>query len=74
MRFVKPPRSTHALIDTLSGANHDLLVTLEEKRHRPPPRLALAAPAVGEYLSSGNKTTALLHIGLPDEFIKHGSQ
>ncbi|MCL4409426.1 1-deoxy-D-xylulose-5-phosphate synthase [Aliidiomarina haloalkalitolerans] len=66
MRFVKPLDT--ALIDTLS-ANHDLLVTLEENVIA-----GGAGSAVGEYLSSGNKTTALLHIGLPDEFIKHGSQ
>jgi 1-deoxy-D-xylulose-5-phosphate synthase len=66
MRFVKP-LDTH-LIDKLA-AEHDLLVSVEENVIA-----GGAGSAVSEYLAQQGKTVQMLHLGLPDEFIKHGSQ
>lgn len=66
MRFVKPLDT--ALIDSLV-ANHDLLVSVEENVIA-----GGAGSAVSEYLAQQGKTAQILHLGLPDEFIKHGSQ
>lgn len=66
MRFVKPLDT--ALIDALA-ADHDLLVSVEENVSA-----GGAGSAVSEYLAQHGKTAQMLHIGLPDEFIKHGSQ
>ncbi|PHR65752.1 1-deoxy-D-xylulose-5-phosphate synthase [Pseudidiomarina marina] len=66
MRFVKPLDT--ALIDALA-ADHDLLVSVEENVIA-----GGAGSAVSEYLAQHGKTAQMLHIGLPDEFIKHGSQ
>lgn len=66
MRFVKPLDGE--MIATLA-ANHELLVSIEENVVA-----GGAGSAVLEYLSSHALSTPLLMIGLPDEFIKHGSQ
>ena len=66
MRFVKP--LDEALVSKLA-ASHDLLVTVEENAIA-----GGAGSAVSEYLAAQALTTPVLHIGLPDVFIKHGSQ
>ncbi|WP_462158932.1 1-deoxy-D-xylulose-5-phosphate synthase [Pseudoalteromonas sp. GB56] len=66
MRFVKPIDT--ALIDELV-ASHDNLVTLEDNVIA-----GGAGSAVTEYLSQQKHTTPMLHLGLPDVFIKHGTQ
>lgn len=66
MRFVKP--LDEALIRQLASS-HDLLVTVEENAIA-----GGAGSAVSEYLAAQGLTTAVLHLGLPDVFIKHGSQ
>ena len=65
MRWVKP--MDEALVIELSR-QHDLLVTLEEN--------AVAGGAgsgVNELLADRGINTATLNLGLPDEFIEHGS-
>ncbi|CUA87738.1 1-deoxy-D-xylulose-5-phosphate synthase [Pseudidiomarina woesei] len=66
MRFVKP--LDEALVRELA-ASHDLLVTVEENAIA-----GGAGSAVSEYLAAQALCTPVLHIGLPDVFIKHGSQ
>lgn len=66
MRFVKP--LDEALVSELA-ASHDLLVTVEENAIA-----GGAGSAVSEYLAAQALCTPVLHIGLPDVFIKHGSQ
>lgn len=66
MRFVKP--LDVALIDELA-ASHDVLVTLEDN--------AIAGGAgsyVNEYLNMRGYDNRVLNLGLPDNFIKHGTQ
>ena len=66
MRFVKPLDT--ALIDKLAQS-HDLIITLEEN--------AIAGGAgagVAEYLLETGNTTPVRVIGLPDEFVEHGSR
>lgn len=66
MRFVKPMDT--AMIDQLAK-QYDLLVTVEDN--------AIAGGAgsgVNEYLNQQGYEKAVLNIGLPDHFIKHGSQ
>lgn len=66
MRFVKP--LDHELIEQLAS-QHELLVTLEEG--------AIAGgvgSAVSEYLAQQGHQVQVLHLGLPDMFIKHGTQ
>ena len=66
MRFVKP--LDLSLIDKLA-ANHDILVTLEDN--------AIAGGAgssVNEYLNMRGLGNPVLNLGLPDNFIKHGTQ
>ncbi len=65
MRFVKP--LDEDLIRELA-ANHDLLVTVEENAI-----MGGAGSGVLEYLASQGICKPVLQIGLPDEFIKHGS-
>lgn len=66
MRFVKPVDE-----DAIkqAAAEHELLVSVEENAIA-----GGAGSAVGEVLHSISSTTPLLMIGLPDSFIKHGSQ
>ncbi|CAI8166312.1 MAG: 1-deoxy-D-xylulose-5-phosphate synthase [Pseudidiomarina mangrovi] len=66
MRFVKPLDG--AMISQLA-ASHKLLVSIEENVIA-----GGAGSAVQEYLSTQALTIPLLMLGLPDEFIKHGSQ
>jgi len=66
MRFVKPLDTE--LIESLA-ADHDLIVTVEEN--------AVAGGAgsgVGEHLAATGLEVSLLHIGLPDAFIEHGTR
>ena len=64
MRFIKPLDTE--LIDQLI-TTHDLLVTVEENAI-----MGGAGSAVSEYLATLGKTTAILHLGLPDRYIEHG--
>lgn len=66
MRFVKP--LDHELIEQLAD-RHELLVTLEEGAIA-----GGAGSAVSEYLAEQGRTIQVLHLGLPDVFIKHGTQ
>ena len=66
MRFVKPLDTQ--LIDTLA-ASHDLLISIEEN--------AIAGGAgagIAEYLLASDNRTPVRIIGLPDEFVEHGSR
>jgi 1-deoxy-D-xylulose-5-phosphate synthase len=66
MRFVKPLDSQ--LIDELINS-HELLVTIEDN--------AIAGGAgsgVNEYILSQGKAIKVLNIGIPDHFVKHGTQ
>ena len=66
MRFVKPLDT--ALIDSIAES-HDLIITVEEN--------AVAGGAgagVMEYLSCASVTTPVRMIGLPDEYVDHGSR
>jgi len=64
MRFVKPLDT--ALLEQMAMA-HDLLVTVERKRHR-----GGAGAACAEALAALKLAPAMLHLGLPDKFIDHG--
>ncbi|MBT8115368.1 MAG: 1-deoxy-D-xylulose-5-phosphate synthase [Arenicella sp.] len=66
MRFVKP--IDEALISEIA-ANHDLLVTVEENVVA-----GGAGSAVNEYLCRAQIVTPALNLGLPDEYLDHGSQ
>ncbi len=66
MRFVKPLDT--ALIDTIA-ANHSLIVTLEDNAIA-----GGAGSAVIEYLSSLGSNTPVLPLGLPDNFLDHGTR
>lgn len=66
MRFVKP-LDTQCLDELI--ADHDVLVTVEENVVA-----GGAGSAVAEYVAQQVQRPAVLSIGLPDEFIKHGSQ
>lgn len=66
MRFVKPIDS--ALIDELAQS-HDLLVTVEDNAI-----MGGAGSAVNEYIMQSVNLKPVLNLGLPDEFIKHGTQ
>ncbi|HKJ07602.1 MAG TPA: 1-deoxy-D-xylulose-5-phosphate synthase [Gammaproteobacteria bacterium] len=66
MRFVKPLDEERilALADT-----HDLLVTVEENAIA-----GGAGAAVGECLARHGRSAALLHLGLADRFLEHGTR
>ena len=66
MRFVKP--IDEALIDELADS-HDVIVTIEDNAIA-----GGAGSAVNEYLLSQGRAIKVLNIGLPDVFIKHGTQ
>ncbi len=68
MRFVKPLDSE--LIDDLVN-KHQVIITVEDNVIA-----GGAGSAVNEYLlnSKQNQQISILNIGLPDEFIKHGTQ
>ena len=65
MRFVKPLDEDVVLA---LARDHDLLVTVEENA------AGGAGSAVGECLAARGVACRLLHIGLPDRFIQHGSR
>lgn len=65
MRFVKPLDTE--LINRLA-TQHSLLVTLEENAIQ-----GGAGAGVSEHLASMGIVVAMLHLGLPDKFIDHGS-
>ena len=65
MRFVKPLDT--ALVYELA-ANHDLVVTVEENAV-----MGGAGAAVMEALQAAGSTVKTLILGLPDEFIEHGT-
>ncbi|MDH2927010.1 1-deoxy-D-xylulose-5-phosphate synthase [Lonepinella koalarum] len=66
MRFVKPLD-----VDCIKhiAETHDLIVTIEENAI-----LGGAGSGVAEVLFSQQKNTAVLHLGLPDQFIAQGTQ
>ena len=66
MRFVKP--IDKAMIDSLIKS-HSTLITLEDNAIA-----GGAGSAVNEYILSQSFSVKVLNIGLPDVFIKHGSQ
>jgi 1-deoxy-D-xylulose-5-phosphate synthase len=66
MRFVKPLDTD--LLESLA-ASHNLLITLEENAIP-----GGAGAGVLEYLSDSGNTTPIKIIGLPDEFVEHGSR
>ena len=66
MRFVKPLDT--ACLDELM-TTHSVLVTVEENVIA-----GGAGSAVSEYIARQETSPQVLTIGLPDEFIKHGSQ
>ncbi|MFD2164711.1 1-deoxy-D-xylulose-5-phosphate synthase [Thalassotalea euphylliae] len=66
MRFVKP--LDEALIEEMV-ANHDVVVTVEDNAIA-----GGAGSAVNEYILSQGLQAKVLNIGLPDVFIKHGTQ
>ena len=66
MRFIKPLDTQ--LIDKVL-ASHELIVTIEDN--------AIAGGAgsgINEYILSQGKAIKVLNIGIPDNFIKHGTQ
>jgi len=66
MRFVKPLDTS--LLDSIAES-HDLIITIEEN--------AVAGGAgagVMEYLSNASVKTPVRSIGLPDEYVDHGSR
>ena len=65
MRFVKP---LDGQLITQLATDHELLVTLEEGSVA-----GGAGSAVSEYLAAQGIVHPLLHLGLPDQFIHHGS-
>ncbi len=66
MRFVKP--LDQALLTSLA-ASHSHILTVEDNAI-----MGGAGSAVNEFLVSLQFTGKLLNLGLPDEFIKHGTQ
>ena len=66
MRWVKPLDEDAIL---MAAGSHQLLVTLEENAVA-----GGAGSAVSEFLSAQDNTVGVLHFGIPDEFIEHGSQ
>ncbi len=66
MRFVKPLDTK--LIDSLA-ATHELIITIEENAIP-----GGAGAGVLEHLSQVGSTTPIRSIGLPDEFVDHGSR
>ncbi|GGF09357.1 1-deoxy-D-xylulose-5-phosphate synthase [Pseudoalteromonas gelatinilytica] len=66
MRFIKP-LDTDAISELLN--NHDVIVTLEDNAIA-----GGAGSAVNEYLAAIKADVTILNLGIPDEFIKHGTQ
>ena len=66
MRFIKP-LDTDAISELLGS--HDVIVTLEDNAIA-----GGAGSAVNEYLAAIKADVTILNLGLPDEFIKQGTQ
>ncbi|WP_462146056.1 1-deoxy-D-xylulose-5-phosphate synthase [Pseudoalteromonas gelatinilytica] len=66
MRFIKP-LDTDAISKLLGS--HDVIVTLEDNAIA-----GGAGSAVNEYLAAIKADVTILNLGIPDEFIKHGTQ
>ncbi|KTG18751.1 1-deoxy-D-xylulose-5-phosphate synthase [Pseudoalteromonas sp. XI10] len=66
MRFIKP-LDTDAISELLGS--HDVIVTLEDNAIA-----GGAGSAVNEYLAAIKAGVTILNLGIPDEFIKHGTQ
>jgi 1-deoxy-D-xylulose-5-phosphate synthase len=66
MRFVKP--LDEALLSSVA-ARHRAIVTIEENA-----TAGGAGSAIGEFLAAQAITLPLLHLGIPDRFIEHGSR
>ena len=66
MRFVKPLDEARVLS---LASSHDVLVTIEDNAIA-----GGAGSAVNEFMLSQGKAVKILNIGLPDVFIKHGTQ
>ena len=66
MRFVKP--LDEALLGSLADS-HELFVTVEDNAI-----IGGAGSAVNEYIAHAKLSVASLNLGLPDIFIKHGTQ
>ncbi|RJF33007.1 1-deoxy-D-xylulose-5-phosphate synthase [Pseudoalteromonas gelatinilytica] len=66
MRFIKP-LDTDAISELLGS--HDVIVTLEDNAIA-----GGAGSAVNEYLAAIKANVSILNLGIPDEFIKHGTQ
>ena len=66
MRFVKPLDA--ALLTELAG-HHELFVTVEDNAI-----MGGAGSAINEFVANNTLAISCLNIGLPDQFIKHGSQ
>ncbi|MCD1598035.1 1-deoxy-D-xylulose-5-phosphate synthase [Rheinheimera aquimaris] len=66
MRFVKP--LDEALLTELADS-HDYFVTVEDNAV-----MAGAGSAVNEFISRAKLNVRSVNLGLPDQFIKHGSQ
>ncbi len=66
MRFVKP--LDEALLTELA-ANHRYFVTVEDNAV-----MAGAGSAVNEFIAQAQLNVQTVNLGLPDQFIKHGTQ
>jgi 1-deoxy-D-xylulose-5-phosphate synthase len=66
MRFIKPLDT--CLLTALSE-DHELFVTLEDNAI-----MGGAGSAVNEYVQTNKLDVKTLNLGIPDEFIKHGTQ
>jgi len=66
MRFVKP--LDEDLVVSIA-TRHRAIVTLEENA-----TAGGAGSAIGEFLATEGLAVALLHLGIPDRFIEHGSR
>src|SRR6202167_2062232 len=66
MRFIKP---LDEKLVTALAARHRAIVTIEENAI-----IGGAGSGVGELLAANGVQVPLLHIGIPDRFIEHGSR
>ncbi|WP_286234730.1 1-deoxy-D-xylulose-5-phosphate synthase [Thalassotalea sediminis] len=66
MRFVKP--LDNKMLDDMAQ-QHDIIVTVEDNAIS-----GGAGSGINEYLLSKRANVSILNIGLPDQFIKHGTQ
>ncbi len=66
MRFIKP-LDTDAISELLTS--HEVIVTLEDNAIA-----GGAGSAVNEYVAATKTNVSILNLGIPDKFIKHGTQ